>query len=166
MKKTHIFTVHANWSLHNEFIWGTTNLNNSQYTLWYMANMERKETMTTPLQLSILMLHCTFAHELPQELMMIIPDDTHNQHQQLWSWTIMIIKIIIQNKYSQNSGKISPVVVIVPPGARVRPPTNYWVSYQPTIGYLTNQPTIGYIIPTNSWVSYQPTIGYILPTNY
>ena len=28
--------------------------------------------------------------------------------------------------------------VLVPPGARVRPLTNYWVSYQPTIGYLTN----------------------------
>ena len=57
------------------------------------------------------------------------------------------------------------------PGARVRPPTNYWVSYQPTIGYLTNQ-LLG-ILPTNYWVSYQPTIGYltnqllgILPTNY
>ena len=84
--------------------------------------------------------------------------------------------------------------VYIPPGARVRPPTNYWVSYQPTIGYLTNQllgilptnywvsdqPTIGYltnqllgILPTNYWVSDQPTIGYltsqllgILPTNY
>ena len=43
----------------------------------------------------------------------------------------------------------------IPPGARVRPPTNYWVSYQPTIGYLTNQ-LLG-ILPTNYWVSYQPT---------
>ena len=32
-------------------------------------------------------------------------------------------------------------MVYLPPGARVRPPTNYWVSYQPTIGYLTNQLT-------------------------
>ena len=37
--------------------------------------------------------------------------------------------------------------VIIPPGARVRPPTNYWASYQPTIGYLTNQ-LLG-ILPTN-----------------
>ncbi len=41
------------------------------------------------------------------------------------------------------------------PGARVRPSTNHWVSYQPTIGYLTNQ-LLG-ISPTNYWVSYQPT---------
>ena len=47
----------------------------------------------------------------------------------------------------------------LPPGARVRPPTNYWVSYQPTIGYLTNQ-LLG-ILPTNYCVSYQPTIGYL-----
>ena len=46
-------------------------------------------------------------------------------------------------------------LVQVPPGARVRPPTNYWVSYQPTIGYLTNQ------LLNNYWVSYQPTIGYL-----
>ena len=32
-------------------------------------------------------------------------------------------------------------LVYLPAGARVRPPTNYWVSYQPTIGYLTNQLT-------------------------
>ena len=38
-------------------------------------------------------------------------------------------------------------MVYLPPGARVRPPTNYWVSYQPTIGYLTNQ-LLG-ILPTN-----------------
>ena len=48
------------------------------------------------------------------------------------------------------------VTVSLPPGARVRPPTNYWVSYQPTIGYLTNQLLLG-ILPTNYWVSYQPT---------
>ena len=36
---------------------------------------------------------------------------------------------------------VAVAIVIVPPGARVRPPTNYWVSYQPTIGYLTNQLT-------------------------
>ena len=47
--------------------------------------------------------------------------------------------------------------VTLPPGARVRPSTNHWVSYQPTIGYLTNQ-LLG-ILPTNYWVSYQPTIG-------
>ena len=49
--------------------------------------------------------------------------------------------------------------VHLPPGARVRPPTNYWVSYQPTIGHLTNQ-LLG-ILPTNYWVFYQPTIGYL-----
>ena len=48
-------------------------------------------------------------------------------------------------------------LVYLPPGARVRPSTNHWVSYQPTIGYLTNQ-LLG-ILPTNYWVSYQPTIG-------
>ena len=37
--------------------------------------------------------------------------------------------------------------VFVVPGARVRPSTNHWVSYQPTIGYLTNQ-LLG-ILPTN-----------------
>ena len=49
----------------------------------------------------------------------------------------------------------SYIVVYLPPGARVRPPTNYWVSYQLTIRYLTNQ-LLG-ILPTNYWVSYQPT---------
>ena len=48
--------------------------------------------------------------------------------------------------------------VMFAPGARVRPSTNNWVSYQPTIGYLTNyQPTIGYL--TNQLLG-------ILPTNY
>ena len=46
-------------------------------------------------------------------------------------------------------------LVYLVPGARVRPSTNHWVSYQPTIGYLTNQ-LLG-ILPTNYWVSYQPT---------
>ena len=52
-------------------------------------------------------------------------------------------------------------ILYIVPGARVRPPTNYWVSYQPTIGYLTNQ-LLG-ILPTNYWVSvsYQPAIGYL-----
>ena len=30
-------------------------------------------------------------------------------------------------------------VVVGAPGARVRPSTNHWVSYQPTSGYLTNR---------------------------
>ena len=30
-------------------------------------------------------------------------------------------------------------MVILAPGARVRPSTNHWVSYQPTIGYLTDR---------------------------
>ena len=46
------------------------------------------------------------------------------------------------------------LIVTLVPGARVRPPTNYWVSYQPTIGYLTNQ-LLG-ILPTSYWVCYQP----------
>ena len=40
---------------------------------------------------------------------------------------------------------------ILAPGARVRPSTNHWASYQPTIGHLTNQllgilPTDGYVL--------------------
>ena len=40
--------------------------------------------------------------------------------------------------------------VYLAPGARVRPSTNHWVSYQPTIGYLTNQ-QLG-ILPTDGLV--------------
>ena len=40
--------------------------------------------------------------------------------------------------------------VFLAPGARVRPSTNHWVSYQPTIGYLTNQ-LLG-ILPTDAYV--------------
>ena len=39
---------------------------------------------------------------------------------------------------------------ILAPGARVRPSTNHWVSYQPTIGYLTNQ--LSGILPTDGYV--------------
>ena len=35
-------------------------------------------------------------------------------------------------------GKLCKMVMFAP-GARVRPSTNHWVSYQPTIGNLTNQ---------------------------
>ena len=41
-------------------------------------------------------------------------------------------------------------VVVGAPGARVRPSTNHWVSYQPTSGYLTNQ-LLG-ILPTDGLV--------------
>ena len=40
--------------------------------------------------------------------------------------------------------------VNIAPGARVRPSTNHWVSYQPTSGYLTNQ-LLG-ILPTDGLV--------------
>ena len=58
------------------------------------------------------------------------------------------------------------ITVLLAPGARVRPSTNNWVSYQPTIGYLTNyQPTIGYL--TNQLLGILPTIywlGILPPT--
>ena len=59
-------------------------------------------------------------------------------------WPCKSLNIQISNMYC-NSVEYDKVKI--PPGARVRPPTNYWVSYQPTIGYLTNQ-LLG-ILPTN-----------------
>ena len=46
-----------------------------------------------------------------------------------------------------------PPSVFFAPGARVRPSTNHWVSYQPTIGYLTNQLYTGYL--TNRWLCFR-----------
>ena len=67
------------------------------------------------------------------------------------------LKELLKKHYGKGCLEVEGQRVEIPPGARVRPPTNYWVSYQPTIGYLTNQ-LLG-ILPTNYWVSYQPTIG-------
>ena len=52
--------------------------------------------------------------------------------------------------FGTSVGETTYQPVELAPGARVRPSTNHWVSYQPTIGHFTNQ-LLG-VLPTDGLV--------------
>ena len=67
--------------------------------------------------------------------------------------------------FDPDASRLDTCRVKVPPGARVRPRTNYWVSYQPTNYWVYHPNQLLGILPTNYWVYLTNQLLGILPTN-